>query len=90
LFEVRPDSPFTLHLTYPVGEIDKKRKEEWEKQQKKEKTHKKPGGIVREEWSDEKHSLKALLNEKLAPGQKLSIVVNGEPHVIDLLDPVGL
>jgi hypothetical protein len=82
LFEARPNAAFTIHLTYPVEQIDKGRREEWNKQQaRKNKT--------KECWLDEKHSLKALLDEQLRPRQKVKIVAEHKPHVIDLLEPLG-
>ncbi len=83
------DADYTIHLTYPVDEIDAGRKADWEKEQGKEKARKKKNPAnkkpVREDWSPEKHSLAALFagNPKFAA--KVSIVKETEPHLIDLL-----
>jgi hypothetical protein len=92
LFRARGADPFVVHLTYPVDEIDAERKLDWEKEQNKEKARraKKPATRVREDWSPEKHSLAAFFaRTALAAGQEVRVVPAKEPHVIDLLDPVG-
>lgn len=85
------DAPYTLHLTYPVDEIDAERKKDWEKEQAKErrKREKKPGHPVREDWSPEEHSLAALFAAEPAFGAKVLVVAEDEAHVIDLRDPLG-
>lgn len=94
LFQARGSAPLTLHFTYPVADIDRERRKDWEQQQGKEK---KAAALdpakkskVRENWSDAKHSLAAFFQARpLAGGQRIQIVPDGTPHVIDLLDPVG-
>jgi hypothetical protein len=90
LLAARGKKPFTIHLTYPVAEIDKGRKADWEMEQKKEKARKAEGGKkpVRANWSAAKHALAPVL-KKLAAGQKLRIVDKVKPHVIDLKDKLG-
>jgi hypothetical protein len=91
LFKARGKEPFTIHLTYPVAEIDAGRKEDWQKEQAKEKSRKKknPKVKVRPNWSPKTHALAAFFEERgLARGQKLAIVDDKKPHLIDLLDPV--
>ena len=82
---------FTIHLTYPIGEIDIEREKDWNKEQAKEKTRKKknPELTVRENWSPKKHSLTAFFTEHKDLAKKASIVEDGKPHVINLLDKVG-
>jgi hypothetical protein len=93
LFDERGTAPFDLHLTYPIAEIDVDRKKDWEKEQAKERTRKANGTSTKEprpDWSPAKHSLAALFEQRpLADGQHLHIVDATEPHVIDLLDPLG-
>lgn len=93
LFDERGDKPFTMHFTYPIAEIDAGRKLDWEKEQAKEKARKKKTGkgAVREDWSPEKHSLTAFFEGRnlAAAGQKIAIVEDQKPHVIDLADPLG-
>jgi len=92
LFRARGKKPFQIHLTYPIHEIDAGRKAEWEKQQAKEKKRKAAGGknAPRENWSPARHGLTALFSGTLlAEGQKVNIVEDTDPHVIDLLDPLG-
>jgi|SRR5947209_19698311 len=92
LFKARGKAKFALHLTYSIDEIDVLRKEDWEKEQNKEKkkhangSSKKP----RPNWSAAEHSLAAFFEKNpLAKGQKIHTVDETKPHVIDLLDPIG-
>jgi hypothetical protein len=84
------EDDYTIHLTYPIDEIDVARKEDWEKEQGKEKARKKknPKVKVRANWSAKKNSLTAFFaaNKKFA--EKVVIVPPDNPHVIDLLDEV--
>jgi hypothetical protein len=82
---------FTIHLTYPVEEVDAGRKADWEKEQGKEKSRKKknPKVKVRDDWSPEKNSLAALFAAHKDFAKKVRVIEKGEPHVIDLLDPLG-
>jgi hypothetical protein len=92
LFGARGDEPFEIHLTYPIEEIDAGRKTDWEKEQAKEQERKAKGSVkpVREMWSAAKHSLAAFFEKaNLAEGRKIHIVDGSEPHLIDLLDPLG-
>jgi len=93
LFEARGDEPFTLHLTYPIDEIDVERKKDWQKEQAKEKKKLADGKTTkapRENWSPKKHSLAAFFADNpLGDDQALEIVAEDEPHVIDLLDELG-
>ncbi len=92
LFAARGKEPFEAHLTYPVEEIDPAREADWKKEQAKEKKKKAAGGKKepRENWSAPKHSLAAFLKKtKLAKGQRIRVVDEKKPHVIDLLDPLG-
>lgn len=91
LLDARGDAGYTIHLTYPVDEIDTARKEDWKIEQGKEREKKKknPKKKVRPDWSHEKHSLQALFEEHENFGKKVRIVEEGEPHVIDLLEKVG-
>jgi hypothetical protein len=98
LFDARGDEPFTIHLTYPVKDIDAERKKDWEKEQTKEqkrrdmkKTAQEKAKVkVRPNWSPKKHSLGAFLKDRgLALGQEIAVVPAKAPHVIDLLDPLG-
>ncbi|HSF24665.1 MAG TPA: hypothetical protein VLE20_10585, partial [Blastocatellia bacterium] len=82
---------FTIHLTYPIKEIDVGREEDWKKEQQKEKARKKnnPKVKVRENWSPKKHSLASFFAVHKEFAKKVSIVDEGKPHVIDLIDKVG-
>jgi hypothetical protein len=92
LLDERGDEEFTIHLTYPIDEIDVEREKDWKKEQDKEKKRKnnKPETIVREDWSPRKHSLTALFKDHEKFAKKVSIVDKDKPHVIDLLDKVGI
>ncbi|MEA2985252.1 MAG: hypothetical protein QOD94_1506 [Alphaproteobacteria bacterium] len=87
------DGDFTIHLTYPIAEIDVERKKDWEKEQTKEKNRKKKNPktkkLVRDDWSPEENSLTALFADNPKFGKKVRIVDAKKPHLIDLLEPVG-
>ena len=67
------EDDYTVHLTYPIDEIDAGRKIAYEKHATKP-------------WSPKKHGLVAFLaaNKKFA--KKISIVDEKKPHLINLLD----
>ena len=91
LLEARGDAGYTVHLTYPVDEIDKGRKADWEKEQGKEKNQKEeepPRPRSGENWSPKKHSLTALFKDNPKLAGNVQIVPKDKPHMIDLLDPV--
>jgi hypothetical protein len=90
LLDENGDKELTIHLTYPIDEIDVKREEDWEKEQEKEKNRKKknPEVRVRENWSPKKHSLEAFFTDHKDFAKKVSIVEEGQPHVINLLERV--
>lgn len=90
LLDARGNEDYAVHLTYPVQDIDEARKDDWVKEQTKEKNKKKknPNIKVRPNWSAKKHSLTALFKEHKDFAKKVSIVEEGKPHVIDLLDKV--
>jgi len=88
LWEARGDDDYTVHLTYPIDEIDLERKKDWEKERNKEINRGKKGKDVRPVWSAKKHSLAALFDENETFASKLSIVEEGKPHVINLLADV--
>ena len=91
LFKARGDADYTIHLTYGISEIDGKRAEDWKQQQDKEKKlkEKHPEKEVREDWSPAKHSLTAFFADHQDFAGKVSIVVEGKPHVIDLLEALN-
>jgi beta-lactamase superfamily II metal-dependent hydrolase len=89
------DADYTIHLTYPLAEIDEGRKADWEKEQAKEKARKKKNPAskkgVREDWSPETHGLVAFFGKNPKMAKKLSIIVEeNKPHLIDLLEPLKL
>ena len=90
LRKARKNSPFTIHLTYPVAEIDAGRKADWQMQQAKERAKKKKNGKikVREDWAPAKHAIAPVLAQ-LAAGQNIVIGDGAAAHVIDLGDPLG-
>jgi hypothetical protein len=93
LLDARGDDDYAVHLTYPIDDIDVARQTEWEKQQAAEKKRLekaiakgKPGKQPREDWSPEDHSLTAFFAANPDFARKVSIVEEGVPHVINLLD----
>jgi hypothetical protein len=91
VFDERGDEDdFTIHITYPIDEIDAGRKADWEKEQKKEKAKKKknPKVKVRANWSAKKNSLAAFFAAHKKFAEKVLIVPEDEPHLINLIDEV--
>ena len=91
LRRARGNAAYTIHLTYPVKEIDAGRKKDWEKEQRKEKRRREKNAVakVRANWSPAKNSLAALFDRHKAFAKKVVIVEEDAPHVIDLLDRTG-
>ena len=89
LFSARGSAEFTVHLTYPVKEIDEGRMEDWTKEQKKKENRKKtPSDSAQPTWSPKAQSLEALFADKRISEEKIRIVDPDRPHLIDLLDAV--
>ena len=90
LLAARGNEDYEIHLTYPIEEIDAGRKADWEKEQGKEKKKKEknPNKEVRPNWSPEEHSLASLFEENQDFAQKVRIVSEDEPHLINLLDEI--
>ena len=88
LLDERGDEDITIHLTYPIKDIDVGRKADWEKEQGKEKAKKakNPKIKVRANWSPKKNGLVAFFAENKAFAKKVVIVDENEPHLINLLD----
>jgi hypothetical protein len=91
LLDERGDEDFTIHLTYPIDEIDVERKKDWEKEQAKEKAKKakNPKVKVRANWSPKKNSLTAFFDANKKFAKKVVIVDEHEPHLINLLDKIN-
>jgi hypothetical protein len=90
LLAARGDDDYTVHLTYPIVEIDAGREADWKKEQAKEKKKqlKKPETKVRPDWSPLEHSIAGLLEANPSLAQKTRIVPDGEPYLINLLEEV--
>jgi hypothetical protein len=91
LLRARRGADYAIHLTYPVEQIDAARKDDWTKEQTKEKKKRErnPAKRVRPDWSAEQHGLAALFEEDPGLAAKVRVVDARKPHVIDLLDPLG-
>jgi len=91
LLKARGDASYTIHLTYPIDEVDAGRKADWEKEQNKQKKsqQKNPAKKVRDDWSPDKNSLQALFDAHPDFAKKVSSIQDEEPHVINLLEEVG-
>lgn len=72
LWGERGDATYTVHLTYPVEEIDAERKKEVKKKGKP--------------WSPKKQSLAAFLDANPKLAKKITVVHETKPHLINLLD----
>jgi hypothetical protein len=84
LLAERGDEDFTVHLTYPIDEIDVEREKDWKKEQAKEKARK--AKKVRPNWSPKKNSLAAFFAANKDFAKKVVIVDENKPHLINLLD----
>lgn len=92
LLEARgEDDEYTIHLTYPISEIDEAREADWQAKQAEDRKRKltKPDKVVRSDWSPEEQSLRAFFKAHPKFAKKRSIVELGKPHVIDLLEELG-
>ncbi len=93
LFNARGEGNYKIYLTYPIAEIDKARKADWVKEQTKQKKRKEknPGREIeiRPNWSPRQHSLTAFFEAHKNLAKRVSIVEEGQPRVIDLLDKLG-
>ena len=74
LLDERGNEDFTIHLTYPIDEIDVERKKEAKKKGKS--------------WSPKKQGLKAFFEANKKFAKKVVIVDETKPHLINLLDEV--
>ena len=72
LLAERGNEKYTVHLTYPIAEIDVERKKEAKKKGKS--------------WSPKKQGLVAFFDENKNFAKKVKIVSEKKPHLIDLLD----
>jgi hypothetical protein len=90
LRDARKDDNFLIHLTYPLEELDAGRKEDWKKEQAKEKARKtkNPRIKVRSNWSEGNNSLRAFFADHPELAKQVRFVEKGKSHVIDLLDKV--
>jgi hypothetical protein len=88
----RGAAPYTVHLTYPIADIDVERRKDWEKEQAKERTRRltNPAAVVRDDWSDAANSLGAFFATHPQMAARVRIVPAGGTHLIELLDPVGV
>jgi len=92
LFKARGNDQYTIHLTYPIDEIDKGRQEDWTKEQNKQKKRKAKNReqAVRPDWSKQDNSLRAFFDAHGELEKKVKIVDEKKPHIIDLLDPLAV
>ena len=74
LLDERGDEDYTIHLTYPIDEIDVERKKEAKKKGKP--------------WSPKKDGLASFFAENKEFAKKVVIVDEKEPHLIHLLDEI--
>ncbi len=90
VWNARGDAKYTIHLTYPIDELDLEREKDWQKGQStdRKKKEKDPNKEVRPDWSPEKHSLKSFLKDNPVFAKKIKVVDHVKPHLINLLDNV--
>ena len=82
------DALYTLHLTYPLPEIDERRKGEWEKDRQSAIKKGKPPGRP---WDAETDSLGALFKSRWDAGYKFKLsapTAAGPSNKIELLAPI--
>ena len=87
LFAARGNDSFVLHFTYPIPEIDAARRVDWDK--KREEARRK--GKTLRAWSDARDKLETFFRTANVPNrkQRIAIVPDTQPHVLDLADPLG-
>ncbi|RJF74321.1 hypothetical protein [Rhodopseudomonas palustris] len=73
------DDDYAIHLTYEIADIDAERAAEWLRKQPRN---------VGAEWPAEDLSLAALFDAHPDFKAKVQIVQPGQPHLLDLLEPV--
>jgi beta-lactamase superfamily II metal-dependent hydrolase len=89
LFCARRGADFTVHLTYPAEEIDKERRNDWEKVNKQKGPQDTRSDLkVSADWSDATQGLQALFADERRGTASISIVSSDQPHVIDLLEAI--
>lgn len=90
LIGARPkEAEYTIHLTYPLADIDARRKAEWEKDRQGEIDKNKPK--VRPPWDHDRDDLTTLFKQKQNAGHKLTVVAPaaaGPGARVDLLDAI--
>jgi len=86
LSDERGDDDYSVHLTYPIHEIDINREKDWKKQQERERARK--AKKVRPNWSPKKNSLASFFDANKHLVKKVKIVGEHEAHLIELLDEV--
>ena len=74
LLAERRNEKYTVHLTYPIDEIDVERKKEAKKKGKP--------------WSPKKQGLVAFFDANPNFAKKVKIVSENKPHLINLLDKI--
>jgi hypothetical protein len=91
IMRAREGAKYTIHLTYPVPEIDANRKLDWEKQRVKElnKARTTTSIRARRDWSPAAQSLQALFDKNPELAIKIRVVEESRPHVINLLEEVA-
>lgn len=92
LWNARGNAAYTVHITYPISEIDVEREKDWIKEQTKEKKRQKKNSEleVRPDWSPAKHSLAAFFAEHEDFAKKVNIVEDDKRHVINLIDELAV
>ena len=88
LFDARGSAEFTVHLTYPVEEIDEGRREDWTKAQKQKEKREKRRPIRHRTGRRRRKAWRRCSRTSASPEEKIRIVDPDRPHVIDLLDAV--
>jgi hypothetical protein len=88
LLKARGNADYEVHITYPIDVIDAGREADWKKEQAKEKKKKEknPNKEVRPDWSPAENSIASFLEENKNFAEKIRIVPEDEPHLINLLD----
>jgi hypothetical protein len=75
LLDERGNEDFTIHLTYPIDEIDVERKKEAKKKGKS--------------WSPKKQGLVAFFDANKKFAKKVKVVDEKKPHLINLLENIA-
>jgi hypothetical protein len=89
--QARPDGPYEIHLTYPVEDIDEARRKDWATEQGEERGRRVKNPVhASSQTVTGRQQPAGLLRRAPGHGPRVRVVDADAPHVIDLLQPLGM